>query len=531
MGPSARLNEDFRQTCSIIFGREIGGLEEFAPYLSEMMMSDLSIKSSLSQKKVMLSSPFYREDATIVSQEELGRLSFAPLNINDIKDIDSLFEAAQERAVYCGNKLFGKNMNVSESDNVVDSVHVHHSHDIYSSKYVAYCAIGRYAESIYGVSPFWRGNRAIRCSACYLNGASRSFECYYSNGISDSYYTFNCSGCTDCIFCFNLRSKSHMVGNLALSRERYSKLKEKLVSEMAETLQKDKRIFSIAEICGTGQDYEGDSKSPSSAIPGEVEAAFGTTTKILFGKEHRDAGRFAPWLMRNTLKRKRFMDADGRFANKADLPVIRDIPAGRFARLEKALASASDGIKLSENEQPSLGEIAKRAGRVALFAPEIYEGQSRNCCDTSVVSDSTHVSGLWWARGSSYAAYSTIVTESKYVFGGYARVLNSEFCINSHNVTRVRNCLECDSCYLCRDCYFCHNCENVEEGIFCFNAKGLRYAVLNKELPKEEYLRVKKMLLGWINSELERKGGLDVDIFSLGKQKADNARTKREPLI
>lgn len=73
MGPSARLNEDFRQTCSIIFGREIGGLEEFAPYLSEMMMSDLSIKSSLSQKKVMLSSPFYREDATIVSQEELGR--------------------------------------------------------------------------------------------------------------------------------------------------------------------------------------------------------------------------------------------------------------------------------------------------------------------------------------------------------------------------------------------------------------------------------------------------------------------------
>lgn len=509
-----RLDSDFKATCRIIFGREIGELEEFAPYLSEMMMSDNAVESSVSGKSVMASSPFYREGAVFVSQDELGTMNALPLDINDIKDIDSLFEAAQERAVYCGNKLFGKNMDVSEGDNVVDCIGVRHSHDIYNSKYVAYCAIGRYAESIYGVSPFWRGNRAIRCSACYLNGASRCFECYYSNGISDSYYTFNCSGCTSCIFCFNLRSKSHMIGNLQLSRERYSKLKEKLVAEMAEILAKDKRIFSIADICRI-KGKETEMEAGPTVVHQEIEGAFRTATKIILGREHGQLERFAPWLIRNTLKKRRVKGEAGSVVHKPDLPVIRDIPAGKFASLEKALASAENKIELGEGELPTLMEIAARAGRIALFAPEIMEGQSENCTDTRVVSDSVHVHGLWWARGSSYAGYSTIVTESKYAFGGYARVLNSEFCINAHNVTRVKNCFECDSCYLCRDCYFCHNCENVEEGIFCFNAKGLRYAVLNQQLPKGEYLRVKKMLLDYINSELERKGCLDADIFSL----------------
>ena len=509
-----RLNADFKKTCKIIFGQELGELSEFAPYLSEMMMPYTMANSSLSGKPVMVSSPFCHADSAFVSQEELGNLKTAPLSINDIKDIDSLFAAAAERAIYCGNKAFGKNMNVSESDNIVDCIDVHRSHDIYNSKYVAYCGIGRFAESIYGVSPFWRGNRAIRCSACYLNGASRSFECYYSNGISDSYYTFNCSGCTSCIFCFNLRSKSHMIGNLQLSRERYQALKEKLVSEVAEILEKDKRIFSIADICGKAEAEAQAPYSPAKVQP-EVEAAFQSATKIILGTPHAKAERFAPWLLKNTLQKRRVKCADGTPVHKPDLPVVRNIPASKFLPLAKALASASNSISLSENELPSLSEIARRAGEIAVFAPEIYEGNSRNCIDTRVVSDSTHVNGLWWARGSSYAAYSTIVTESKYVFGGFARVLNSEFCINSYNVTYVKNCFETDSSFKCRDCYFCHNCENVEEGIFCFNAKGLRYAVFNQQLPKEEYLRIKKMLLDYVNAELERKGKLEVGIFNI----------------
>jgi hypothetical protein len=45
--------------------------------------------------------------------------------------------------------------------------------------------------------------------------------------------------------------------------------------------------------------------------------------------------------------------------------------------------------------------------------------------------------------------------------------------------------------------------------------KGGRYAVLNQQLPKEEYLRIKRMLLDYINKELEEKGRLERSIFAL----------------
>ncbi len=86
-------------------------------------------------------------------------------------------------------------------------------------------------------------------------------------------------------------------------------------------------------------------------------------------------------------------------------------------------------------------------------------------------------------------------------------MLNSQFCISCDNVTNRSNCLECDSCVSCRGCYFCHNYENLEEGVLCFNLKGARYAVLNQAVSKEEFMRVKKMLLDYLNRKLGEKEG------------------------
>jgi hypothetical protein len=72
-----------------------------------------------------------------------------------------------------------------------------------------------------------------------------------------------------------------------------------------------------------------------------------------------------------------------------------------------------------------------------------------------------------------------------------------------------------DSSRDCADCYFCHNCENVQSGIFCFNAKNLRYAVGNLEVGREEFLRVKAMLLRRILPELEEGKQPGLDIFNI----------------
>ena len=161
-----KINADFKKTCRLLFGSEVGELKEFAPYLSEMLFPYSVERSCVSGKQVCLSGPYYPKGAKYASQEEIAEVKFAPMNINDIKDIDSLFSAASERAVYCGNKTFGKNIGLGSGDNIADCVEVHDSYDVYSSKYVAYCSIGRYSESIYGVSGFRGVNNSIRCAWC-----------------------------------------------------------------------------------------------------------------------------------------------------------------------------------------------------------------------------------------------------------------------------------------------------------------------------------------------------------------------------
>jgi len=55
--------------------------------------------------------------------------------------------------------------------------------------------------------------------------------------------------------------------------------------------------------------------------------------------------------------------------------------------------------------------------------------------------------------------------------------------------------------------------------MFCFNAKALQYAFCNEVVGKEEYARLKKILLDYINRELEGKGALDASIFNIPVKK------------
>ncbi|MCX6769606.1 MAG: hypothetical protein NT051_02915, partial [Candidatus Micrarchaeota archaeon] len=85
-----KIDSDFKNTCRILFGEEIGGLSEFAPYLKETMFPYRMANSCVSGKQVMMSGPYYPRQGKFASQDEIGSLKFAPLSINEIKDVDSL---------------------------------------------------------------------------------------------------------------------------------------------------------------------------------------------------------------------------------------------------------------------------------------------------------------------------------------------------------------------------------------------------------------------------------------------------------
>jgi len=517
-----KINMDFKKTCRLLFGQEIGDLEGFAPYLSETNWPYVLGKSCVSGKQVMLSGPHYPAGAAFAQQEEIPSLKFTPVSINDIKDIDSLFAAATERAVYCGNKVFGRNLGVEGADNIVDGIEVHKSHDIYQSKYMAYCSVGRYAESSYGVNNFQFARNSMRCHVCFLRGAQRCFETYLTTGISDSYYTLNCSG-SSLMFCFNLKNKSNCIGNLQLTRERYAGLKQKLVSEMAEKLKKDKRLFSLASLfAGKMEDEERGER----AITQECEKNIATALRIVLQKEHAKPAKHAKWLGRRAVKVWKTAGASGGQVLKYETPTLKGISSGKLAPLQSALESAKNCMKLSDGEMPVLQEVAARAAKASLLTLEFDEGQNQSVSETPVKYDSANNCALWFSLHSKHSGISSIVTDSEYCFGGYIRILECQFCVSCNNITKCSGCFECDSCFSCRNCYFCHNCENVEEGILCFNLKGARYAVLNQPVSKEEYMRVKRMLLDYVNKELEEKGELERSIFSLAAHPESQQRGK-----
>ena len=515
-----KINSAFRRTCKVIFGEEIGELSEFSTYLKEAMLPNTPAKCSVSGEQILLSGSHYPKAARFVSQDQIEKLPKPQLSINSIKDIDSLFEAAAEQAVFCGNKIFGRNIDVAIADNCVDCSNVFYSHDIFRSKNAAFCSVGRYSESIFGVT-FFRGIshciRCIRCASVSTFGAARCFETYLSDNVSDCYYSINCSGSSDCLFCFNLRNSRNCIGNLPLSRDRYLSLKKKLVSEMAGILRSKKRIFSLGEIIAC-KDQEEDAL-PFSPPPASIDRAFASATKIVLGKEQASAGKFGTWLSSRALGVQKVKGKEGEPAYRVQIPMVGNSAKGSLATFRQANESKAK-IEPGQTESSSLSEIAKKAGKIAILTHEFVEGRNENATETPSVADSSNVHRLWFGIASSDSAFSSIVTESKYIFGGGERILNCEFCVSCFNLTRCKNCFETDSSYLCSSCYFCHNCENVEEGIFCFNAKGLRYAVFNQQLPKEEYFRIKKVLLDYINRELEKKARLDVSIFSLGTGKS-----------
>lgn len=518
------VEQAFKSTSKVIFGEEIGSLRDFAPYFEEMMFPYQMKRSFVSGKPVMVSNSFYPQDGKFISQEEIPLVKFPPLDINEIKDIDSLFSAASERAVFCGNKLFGRNTEVSDVDNCVDSSSIFHGHSLYQVKCGAYVSTLREAEYVFGVCGFPKAQFGMRM--CDGVGASRCFETYFGTNLSDMYYSFNCVGCSNCIFAFNLHSKRNVIGNLELPKDEFLRLKKKLLSEMAGELRSKKRLFSVADIAYFGRDKKGIPEEKiafDSPPPPKIEEAFSSTCRIVLGQEHKDIRRFGKWLLTRAIPVKKVKGAKGTPTYKVGaLPTIKDIPADRLVTHEEGIeASRQHPIAIKPGEELTLREALSRVSKVALFSHEFVDGVHDRCVDTPNLYGGSVIYKLQDTTDSKYSAYSSAVIKSEHIFGGYFRILQSQFCINVFDSTSLKGCFEVDCSYSSRDSFFCHNCENVNDAMFCFNAKALAYAFCNQQVGREDYTRLKKILLDYINGELGKKGGLDASIFNIppGKKK------------
>lgn len=245
------LNKEWDETCKVLLRQEIGPMESYANYLQRFVEPINVGKSEVSGKEIALSDIF-PPNSKFISGNELSGYALLTgkqtLDINQIKDMDSLVESVKGRVYYAGNVHLGNSPNIHFSNRVIDSSFVYKSDNVCYSRRVAYCHFVRYSDYIFGSGCISKTNFGIKNFETYED--SRLMETVRTYNSSDCYYTANLENCQNCLFSFNFRNRRNCIGNLELPPDKFLELKEKLVGEIRETLVKKKSVISIMELIG-----------------------------------------------------------------------------------------------------------------------------------------------------------------------------------------------------------------------------------------------------------------------------------------
>ncbi|MCX6777649.1 MAG: hypothetical protein NT157_02080 [Candidatus Micrarchaeota archaeon] len=246
----------------------------------------------------------------------------------------------------------------------------------------------------------------------------------------------------------------------------------------------------------------------------KLEEAFGITTKLLFGKQLEPLAKYDDWLKRRVPSGGVVKSAIG--SGSVYLPdygFFRKIPVERAVSIEES-ERASQKMAGRMGEDATLASIAGELKNFAYFVPTFVEGRNLDVKNTAVYLDCINVRDSFDPFTSKNCARVFSIMDSECLFGAY-RTTKSGFSIHCYNCVKVERCFEMDSAINCTDSMFCHNCENLSNCMFCFNAKSKSYAVGNVEVGREKYLEIRRMVVGCLVGELEKKGGLDFDIYNV----------------
>jgi len=522
------LDRQWRTACRIILGGEIGALDDYPEWLSGLNDPLFTRNSSLSGRRVVFSNGEYCKGSRAISMEEADFMKkFEPLSINDMKDMDSLLAAVGERAYYCGNISIGNSKFVEESSEVSDSFYVYKSVRISGCKHVAYSQWMRLSEGIYGTNEGGDTKMCIRCGIVYRN--QRDFEAWICGNTTDSYYSYGLEDCHDCIFCFNMIGKNNCIGNVQLTRDKYSAIKKKLLAELRGELVKKRTLPSLIEIVNQSKPdhsealaaVKGQKSAPRDFDKSRMEQAFTEASSIVLGKPLSGIDKYAKWLSSRTMVTYDSKSVlGGATLQGSNYPVFKELPENRIVTQEEAIVL---GEKLkaakAQAESASLTNAVEILQGIAYFPPERRLGTYKNLVACQWGSQSTDCYRTVVASHDKCCGYNAWPRNSEHIFGS-GLVFHSDFCFKCFDGVNLRRCLEMDSSRECADSLYCHNVENLQNSMFCFNMKNLNYAVGNAKIGKEAYAKAKKMVVDWIGEELERKKSVPLSIFDVGCAKA-----------
>ncbi len=254
-------------------------------------------------------------------------------------------------------------------------------------------------------------------------------------------------------------------------------------------------------------------------VSAEMEKAFGETTKLLLGESLQGIDNYSKWL-----------------GNRVPLPHLsKSVVSGKEVWIPPALNflniefDKSKTISMEEMDKVNVSPFTLKdlegadIGQIVskILPPVTYNtGNFRYQTNENVEKSSGAGGGrnLYYCEdvylGVKNIGFANYTLHSENIFGAHG-VSHSAFSIHVYNSTALSRCFEVDASSNSSDLLFCHNCENVHDSMFTFNAKNLRYAIGNVQLPMEKYKEIKQKILAELVKEIKEKKDIGFDIYNL----------------
>ncbi len=213
---------------------------------------------------------------------------------------------------------------------------------------------------------------------------------------------------------------------------------------------------------------------------------------------------------------KHIKTAFGTDAYYCDYFWCKAVPHERMVTEDEAFETAKRHIEIPVSKDAAIEAILARLSPIAFYNVDYDTGENRNMSETPMKYHSTDCFRVGDATYSKKCGYCTHVQRCEGVFGSSILMIDSTFSLRCHDCVKVNASMDMDSCKNCHRCMFCHNCEGLSDCLFCFNTKNKSYAVGNVEVGRENYLKIRKMVVDEVLQRIEKTGTVGFDICNLG---------------
>ena len=247
----------------------------------------------------------------------------------------------------------------------------------------------------------------------------------------------------------------------------------------------------------------------------EIEKAWASISKVMFGRALGRLDDYEKWLMRDVPPIIRVKSALSERMVHSPNFVYYEETKKQMIGLEESPEWGKQHLSREQAASMALVNSAKTLGKLKFYTPEIIDGENVGMEECGgIFFNSSYCYKSSSMAYDKYCAFCMWPRQSEHIFGS-SFLFSCQFCISCYHSENLTRCFEVANSNSCTDCYFCHNCENVHESMFCFNAKNLRYAIGNREMGKEEYLKAKKRIIDEMAGKLEKEKALPYSIYNV----------------